>query len=119
VENISAVTIIANMIYKRNRKGLFYHDLVWAYFKIHEVDTLRIFAQGLLSGVPSDFRLCCDLLNINTYIPCIGESYDKEKIYESYMYWLNDNSTSITFTDESYQLTGKPVIYNTKIAQET
>lgn len=88
--------IIADMIFKRNRKGVFTHDLVWAFFKANNKDALKIIAGFLRSANKDDIDLVCKLLNIEPIK------------YNAYLSWLNENYPYIVFTGESFNLTSNP-----------
>ena len=88
--------IIADMIFKRNRKGAFIHDLVWAFFKANIPETLRIIAGFLRSANKDDIDLACKLLNIEPIK------------YTAYLSWFKENYPNLVFTGESFNLTSNP-----------
>ncbi len=98
---------VAEMIFKRHRKGLFKHDLIWAFFESHDPYTLRLIANYLRSREKKDVQLASQLLNYN-----ISEDVNSNKVqphsYQSYLLWLKENYSFIYYTGESYQLTAQP-----------
>ncbi|HEY5588621.1 MAG TPA: hypothetical protein VIK86_06665, partial [Candidatus Paceibacterota bacterium] len=55
--------IIVDMIFFRNRKGLFTHDLIWAFFQAREPNSLMLIANYLNSEDMNDVKLACKLLD--------------------------------------------------------
>lgn len=100
--------VVADMIFKRYRKGLLIHDLVWAFFQSKDPYTLRLIAEYLKSPEEKDVELCCQLLNLNP------DNINKAEIknqYDDYLGWLDENFSYLYFTGESFQLTGSPVLF--------
>ena len=88
--------IIADVIFKRNRRGAFIHDLVWAFFRAENKDALRSIAGFLRSANKADVELVCKLLNIEPVK------------YASYLSWFNENSPNMVFTGECFNLNSNP-----------
>jgi hypothetical protein len=105
----SILSIIVEMIFKRNSKGLLIHDLVWGFFESHNLITLSLVAEKLKSANEDDFQLACKLLNL--HLANDFSKINKKDLYTSFMNWLNKNSDFLYFTGESYQQKSNPVIY--------
>lgn len=103
--------IVAKMIFNRNKKGLYIHDLVWAFFRTYDPYTLKLIAGYLRSKDQINVKLACKLLNIEPIDNNIS-STDKQKRYNKYILWLKENDQYLYFTGESFQLTSKPVHCN-------
>lgn len=102
--DISILPIIVDMIFERNKKGYFIHDLVWAFFQSRNPYTLQLIADYLLSLNKKDIELARKLLNIES-------NENNKKQYESYILDLRENYPFLYFTGESFQLTSKPVFF--------
>lgn len=94
---------VADLIFKRNKKGKFINDLVWAYFNSKDIKAVTLIANRLISEDNSEVNLAKRLLNINDII------INKEKAYNKYKNWLNENDQFIYFTEECNQFKSKPV----------
>ncbi|MBU3129772.1 hypothetical protein [Clostridium tagluense] len=102
--------IIVDMIFFRNRKGLFTHDLIWAFFQARDPYSLMLIANYLISEDANDVKLACKLLD---FVPSIDMTMGKnsEKQYVAFFYWLEENYPFLYFTGESFQRTSKPIPY--------
>ena len=103
----TVLPVMADMIFQRNRKGVYNHDLIWAFFQARDAQSLRHIAARLRSPVQQDVELARVLLNIPKDTPLITNS-DKQKQYAAYLAWLKDNGPYVYFTGESMQLTNAP-----------
>lgn len=101
---------IVEMIFDRNRKGLFNHDLVWAFFESKDPNSLIMIANGLLSEESKDIDLATKLLS---FAPGMGKdtTANKEKKYTSFLNWLKENNPFLYFTGQSLQQVNKPITY--------
>lgn len=98
---------VVNLIFRRNRKDLFIHDLVWSFFQTFDPNALRLVANYLLSQNYKDVELACNLLNLE--LPERSASWAaKQKLYQNYLQWLGDNSSYLYLTGEHFQLTSSP-----------
>ncbi len=93
------------MIFKRNRKGAFTHDLIWAYFQAKDSQALRVMAEYLRSANRKDAELAHTLLHLPQNSEQGGSRANQ---YRDYMSWLDENSPYLYFTEESFQLTNSP-----------
>jgi len=97
---------VVNLIFRRNRRNLLVHDLVWCLYKACDPDSLGLVAAYLLSEDSTDRELACKILHLP-----FDERYDPaaaRRQYNDYMAWLNENKDCICFTGESFQLTSNP-----------
>ncbi|MGI5985050.1 MAG: hypothetical protein GXY01_04040 [Clostridiales bacterium] len=100
--------VMANMVFKRNQKGKYIHDLVWACFQSRDADALRIIASRLRSSAPKDAELARMLLHLPQDVP-LRSNYDRQNQYTSYLSWLKENDPYLYFTGESFQFCNEPV----------
>ncbi|HEY8805293.1 MAG TPA: hypothetical protein VIM42_09365 [Clostridium sp.] len=101
---------IVDMIFFRNREGLFTHDLIWAFFQARDPYSLMLIANYLESDDLNDVKLACKLLD---FVPSIDMTIEKDnkKQYMDLFYWLKENYFFLHFTGESFQRTSKPIPY--------
>lgn len=95
---------VADLIFSRNRRGAYIHDLVWCFFKANEPGALDHIARRLISHDKEDIDLARELLHL-------GEDNDPdtaEKQYRTYLSWLRENSAFLYFTGESLQFASSP-----------
>lgn len=106
----TALPIICEMIFNRNRRGLFYHDILWAFFECKEIDSLLLIANYLKSEDPKDVELSSRLFN---FIPAIDirDDLDGEDKFISLLDWFNENSSYLRYTGESFQQCFNPKPY--------
>lgn len=99
--------LVVDLIFKRNRRDSHIHDLVWALFRFHDPQVLRLIAQRLPSSNARDAELAAELLNIdNADLPAAKSG---EEGREGYLHWLEKNQPYLYFTEESFQYSSKPV----------
>ena len=101
---------IIDMIFSRNREGLFTHDLIWAFFQARDPYSLMLIANYLYSDEINDVKLACKLLD---FVPSIDMTVGKgsRKQYTDFFYWIEENYPFLCFTGESFQRTSKPIPY--------
>lgn len=106
----SILPTVVDMIFERNRRGLFTHDLVWAFFESRDPNSLMMIANRLLSADDNDIDLASKLLS---FIPGIDKNNDinKEKKYTSFMNWIQENNSFLHFTGQSLQQVNRPITY--------
>lgn len=103
----SILPIVVDVIFKRNQKELYIHDLVWACFLSRDLDVLRLIAEHLVSSNPRDVELAKKLLHLQQESPR-SRNVDNQSLYTAYLSWLKDNNPYIYFTGESFNLTNCP-----------
>lgn len=102
--------LVVDLIFKRNRNEQYIHDLVWALFRSGDLQVLRLIAEYIKSSDPKDVELATKLLNIDE-ANMRAHNYDQERLYESYLNWLEENQPYLYFTQESFHYTSKPIFY--------
>lgn len=106
-EDKTVLPAVADLIFKRNRKGLFIHDLVWSFFQAYDPKKVTLIAKYLLSDKQKDVELACRLL----HLPLPKETdrdLGKRKLYKNYRAWLSENRPFLYLTGEHFQLTSDP-----------
>lgn len=99
--------VMADIIFRRNQKGLLIHDISWAYFASRDPVTLRLAAGYLRSSDEKDYLLACHLLSLQPTIPEERPTAQQQQ-YTDYMNWLNENYEYLYYSCESFQFTGEP-----------
>jgi hypothetical protein len=95
---------IAELIFRRNRRGLFIHDLVWGFFQSADAAALAVIAKYIRSKDDADTQLACELLGLNAPE---GESAKRE-VFDSFSEWLGENRPYLYLTGEHFQATSAP-----------
>lgn len=96
----SILPVIKEIIYNRNRNGLFTHDMIWAFFEARDPSCIMMLAEGLNSSDSKDIELSKKLLR---FIPCIKNSSLDNMQYLNVYYWFRDNYPFLYYTGESFQ----------------
>ncbi|TDT51228.1 hypothetical protein [Fonticella tunisiensis] len=106
----SALPIISDMIFKRNRKGHYFYDLVWAFFQCRDPYSLSLIANYLHSRDIKDVKLSHRLLS---FIPDMAYEMraDNEKQYSFCIRWIRENGPFLYFTGENFHQTSRPTPY--------
>ena len=97
---------ITDIIFRRNRKGLYIHDLVWCFFQTLDWETLALNAKRLLSDEQSDVELACRLLHLAP--PAAIDRTVMQKKYDEYTQWLAENRPYLYLTGEHFQQMSNP-----------
>ncbi|MFU0831379.1 MAG: DUF4132 domain-containing protein [Oscillospiraceae bacterium] len=105
----SILPVLAKLIFRRNRKKGYLHDLIWAFFQAHDPASLKYIAPYLRSSNARDRELARLLL----HLPDVEEnSKSRENQYRNFMNWLRENNSYLYFTGESLQSSNQPQICN-------
>lgn len=106
----TTLPIIGDTIFKRYKKGLLIHDLVWAFFECRDPHSLIIIADHLQSKELKEVQLARKLLN---FVPGIAIKNNALNIdeYLSFLNWIGKNNLFLAFTGESFQQSSNPVPY--------
>ncbi len=101
---------MAEMIFSRHRKGLYIHDLVWAFFECRLPSSLGLIANYLNSIDRKDVLLAQKLLS---FIPEISASRPSTPSaqYTHFLQWMQENGSFLRYTGESLQQTPSPLPY--------
>lgn len=101
---------LADLIFKRNREGSFYHDLVWLLFESRRPDSLILIGNRLQSPHPKDKELAEMLL---AFIPGVGahRSRYNEEPYFYFRSWIEENIRFLYYTGECSQQSANPAPY--------
>ncbi|HHW46208.1 MAG TPA: hypothetical protein GXX17_04765 [Clostridiales bacterium] len=99
-----------DIVFRRNKKGSFNHDLIWAVFSAHRPEVLKFIAEYLLSPDVRDRQLACRLLNIG-----FDNGQDNRTAYKKFISWLNENIKYINVGDFCQQLTSNPATYEVSL----
>jgi hypothetical protein len=99
-----ALARAAELIFRRNRAGLFIHDLVWGFFRDADAETLSAIAKYILSKDMRDVELACRLLGLD--IPEAEEG--QKRAFEGYTDYLRENRPFLYITGENFQATSAP-----------
>ncbi len=101
----SIIPAAAELVFQRNRKGTYCHDLIWALFQTRSPDILRLFAKYLRSPRAKDTALARTILNL----PACGSS-EQPKQVQSYEAWLEENKPYLFFTGENFHCSSRPCL---------
>lgn len=99
---------VVDMIFKRYKKRLLIHDLLWGFFQSADPGSLMIIGEKLLSKDKKDAEIACKLLN---FIPNLNESKNSENKYPVFLSWMKENAPFLEYTGESFQQTPNPKPY--------
>ncbi|MCI1966277.1 MAG: hypothetical protein LKJ17_09145 [Oscillospiraceae bacterium] len=98
---------LAELIFRRNRKRGYLHDLIWAFFQSHDPGSMRYIAPYLRTSNARDRQLAHLLLHLPE---TGGNARQQENEYRKFMNWLRENSAYLYFTGESLQSSNQPEI---------
>lgn len=106
----SILPAVANAIFLRHRKGLFTHNLIWAFFEAKDPSSLSLIGNKLQSSNLKDVELAEELLS---FIPEISNYRNTDNLnkYLHFTNWIEDNGLFLKYTGESFQLTTTPCPY--------
>lgn len=103
-EDKTVLGVISDTIFLRNRIGHYNHDLIWAFFRFHNPETLMLIAKRMLDEDEEDSSFACSLLGMEK------DENIKTK-YSTFVQWLTDNDNYLYFTEESFQLRTNPEMF--------
>ena len=98
------LTRLAELVFYRNRRGLFVHDLVWGLLQGADASALSVVAKYIVSDNASDSDLACKLLGLKTP----RNASDKVKTYAKFTEWLAENRPFIYLTGEHFNAMSVP-----------
>jgi len=94
----------AELMFRRNRKGLTVHDLAWGFYKTANPNALSYVARHLTSDNPSDVELTVKLMGFDDP----GTKSGRRALYDEYTKWLSENKKYLYTTNEHFSSTSKP-----------
>lgn len=98
---------LSRLIFHRNRKKGYLHDLIWAFFQSHDPNSMQYIAPYLRSSNNRDR----DLARLLLHLPDVGDNpNEKERQYRTFMNWLRENNPYLYFTGETLQSSNQPEI---------
>ncbi|OQB15960.1 MAG: hypothetical protein BWY15_00086 [Firmicutes bacterium ADurb.Bin193] len=100
--NSKILPTVAKIIFSRNAKGGYIHDLVWVFFRSRNIEALVITAGYLLSKNEKNVRLARELLNIHEDVS--GKKAEYKKMFQ----WIKENYPYIRFTGENFLYSSRP-----------
>ncbi len=106
----SILPAVADMLFKRYKKGLLVHNLVWAFFEARNPDSLLLLANYLYSQDSRDYEFACKLLNFIPYVES-NRYTTPAKMYYEVSQWIRENSMFLYRTEECLHLTANPIPY--------
>ena len=95
---------LAELVFRRHRKGLYVHDLVWALFQGADAAALAVVARYIVSDDGADTELACKLLGLSTP----HTASEKVKTYARFTEWLAENRKYIYVTGEHFNAMSAP-----------
>lgn len=104
----SVLTAAADLIFRRNRKGFYIHDLAWALFRSFQPDAALHVARYLLSDDMHDVSLAARLLHLELPEDA-GKAERRRELFAKYREWLQENRSFLYFTGEQFNLSSEPV----------
>ncbi len=106
----TVLPVIADLIFKRNIKGLFHNDLVWVFFEAQSPESLILLAEHFKSPYAADIELAYKLLR---FIPNISRriGISGAEIAKHFNNWIEDNILFLYYTGESFQQSINPTPY--------
>lgn len=96
-------------LFLRNRQNKNIHDLVWAYFQLHDADALRRLSEHLKAEDPKENQLASELLDTGHVCP---HDKDGKAKYEHYRQWLDENDDYLFFTAENLLFSRHPRLFD-------
>jgi hypothetical protein len=105
-EDKTVLKDVADLIFRRNRQGLYIHDLVWSFFQSLDRNGLTVVAGYLLSGNPGDVALASKLLGLN--MPAAPNREEARRAHRQFIEWLGENTPYLYLTGEHFQMTNAP-----------
>ena len=104
----SVLPVVVDLIFRRNRKGKYHHDLIWAFFQTKDASALRFIAGYLRSPNKKDVDLAHTLLHLQQDTPMSTNTL-RQKEYVEYLAWLKENAPYLCFTGKNFQFSNSPV----------
>lgn len=97
-----------DLLFRRNRKGLYIHDLAWGLFRSFQPDAALYVARYLMSEDMQDVSLAARLLHMELPDDA-GKPEVRRALFAKYRTWLRENKSFLYFTGEQFNLSSEPV----------
>lgn len=109
-KELTILPTVADMIFKRYRKGALIHNLVYAFYEARNPDSLLLLANYICSQDSRDYELATKLLG---FIPHVdnNRSTNPARMHNEVCQWIQENGMFLHRTDESLHLTSTPMPY--------
>ena len=106
----SILPAVADMIFKRYRKGMLVHNLIWAFFEAKDPESLLLLANYLDSQDSRDYELASRLL---AFIPSEENtrSAAPAKMYNDVSQWIRENNRFLYRTEECLHFSANFIPY--------
>lgn len=92
------------LLFKRNQKDEYNHDLVWSIFKSNNTKALNLITEHLKSTDKKECNFCKELLKNATN----GDVADENNAYNNYQNWITENEPYIQFTGNGFNMASSP-----------
>jgi alkylhydroperoxidase family enzyme len=106
--DLSILPGLVQIVFRRNRRGRYVHDLIWTLYSAHDTRVLRLIAEYLRSSDSKDVHLAGKLLKFDAD-ENIGGVNEKKRDYAKYITWYRDNLPYLYFTDQGFHQTSEPI----------
>lgn len=110
--NESFLPDLVSLIFSRNRKGGYVHDLAWAFLQSRSPKALRLAADYLRSNDERDTELAEELL----HLPHAENGQTRQEQYASYLKWLEENGPYLLFGCIGFNGTSQPDVCRVDLA---
>lgn len=104
-KDYSILNDVCTLIFMRNRKNLYNHDLLRTYLMVNDKNNIKYIINMLKSSDITDVDFARELLdNFNT-------ENTKIETFSAWNNWYNENSPYLFYTNENFQQTSNPSTY--------
>jgi len=118
INDTSVSKVVTNLIFRRNRRDSYFHDLVWALFESTREGCLKDIAVYLCSPYRKNVELARKLLNIVPFEK-VGSRSGALEEYVFCAEWLDKNKDRLIYTGESFQQSPDPHPFKVAAADDT
>lgn len=99
---------MVRLLFRRNRRDRYIHDLAWALFSSRDTGIIRLIADYLRSPRRKDVELAEKLLRSGPEAEAPARG-GRQSRYEAYAAWLRENEPYLMFTGEGFHQSSEPV----------
>ncbi len=108
----SFLPALVSLIFRRNRRGSYVHDLAWAFLQSHSPKALKLAADYLNSEDGRDAELAEDLL----HLPHVENRQARREQHAGYLKWLEENGPYLLFGCAGFNATARPHVCDVDLA---